>query len=298
MEEFFYEHPKLKENILTIMAVIIAISILLVIWIYSKPFRADYTRKQDILNFLNEKSDKNIDKDTINDYNFYKNLMLQGENWNITPIIRDYFHKLEMASIYKYRQGNMTEELNIDTYTEQPNDLITYEYLPEDISYYINRVPLYKEQDIKQGTIVNEIKQELEKIFDHRNPYNSVNADWFLTEKTLQYAKKVSENEYCINLPYDTICSYVPVNCYRLNRTYTNVEILQKRGKIYDIQLTYIDNDTNTQGTVKTELQFNNLNGNWLNRKDMTINLYNTIFKFNEAIIGLYQSNPIADNKY
>lgn len=296
MEQFFYEHPKAKERILMAIAFIVAICILIIIWIYSKPIRADYTRKQDILNFLNEKSTKNISSETINDYYLYKNLVSKNEDWDITPLIRDYFHKLEMAAIYKYRKGNINDEVLIETYMEQPNDLITYEYLPQDISYYINLVPTYKETEIRNALIVSELKEELEKIFDHRSP-NSVNVDWYLTNDSLKYAKKVSENEWCINLPYGTICSYVPVNCSKIDRKYTNVEVLEKRGNTYNIQLTYIDNQTKAQGTLKTELQFKNINGKWSNKKDMTINLYNTIFKFNEAIIGLYQSNPISDNK-
>ena len=286
-EIFKEEHPQLYKNLQTGIGIFCGILILVILFIFSKPFRADFTRKSDILNFLNYQKTNNICKETINEYKELLAMTKTQEKWDISPIINDYIYKIEQVTKYieKYGKSHGKNIFSVDTQTIN-EDNINFGYLDNDLSYLISILSDYN--DLPQSKdIVYSLMDQLEEIFIHESSFTY--KGWYITEEIAnKHGNKIQDNQWLLKLPYEVYANFKLSNVQKLNRKYTDVSYKTQNGNKFDIELTYKDLLTNSIEKVNTVLEFPNYYKGGLNKKDIKLVLYNTLFKFGNAEFSLY----------
>ena len=201
-----------------IKKLIIAFSILILIALgifVGRPMLHKMTREQDILNYLNRKSTRNISKKAIRERD-YENEVDPNKEWDITILVSDYIRK--MNALIKAKAKNwdrpfvdkeeMGEHLQINTRTGIKLDGMTahgYDYAldaitPEEVAMYNN------------GTFNDYLVKKLEEILIHKS--DDMNKEWYVQSKEI----------FTTILPFETIFGYWPEEIKKFNYEFSNIE--------------------------------------------------------------------------
>lgn len=279
----------------TVLGVVIGLGLLIGIWFFTGPIRADFSRKSDIINFLNKKSINNISEETLKEAERVMNAE-EIQEFDISPLVSDYLYKVEQSSIYVSNQGTnlKVQEFNInnrwDTYKKDPSGNMNFTYLLDDCQFMFYLFTDRELDKVKEGTFLNTLVGKLEKILDHRDP--NMTKGWYINKDICEkIGKKLKEGQYIINLPYDCYINITfPTVTYYL-RTFTDVSLSNKgsKNKKYELNLTYDDGSTDI---CNTYMSFDHQD-NWWHSKDMTIALQGVLYKYNEGTCLFY-----ADGQY
>ena len=234
-----------------IKKLIIAFSILILIALgifVGRPMLHKMTREQDILNYLNRKSTRNISKKAIRERD-YENEVDPNKEWDITILVSDYIRK--MNALIKAKAKNwdrpfvdkeeMGEHLQINTRTGIKLDGMTahgYDYAldaitPEEVAMYNN------------GTFNDYLVKKLEEILIHKS--DDMNKEWYVK----------SDKMIDVWLPFKTSFGYLPERIKKFNYEYSNIEYYYDyEGNHYKYNIDYkIDRtDRDTGITERTEV--------------------------------------------
>ena len=234
-----------------IKKLIIAFSILILIALgifVGRPMLHKMTREQDILNYLNRKSTRNISEKAIKERD-YENEIDTNKEWDITIMVSDYIRK--MNALVKAKAKNwsrpyvnkeeMGEHILIQTRTGINLNGLTahgYEYALRDITH--EEVAMYN-----NGTFNDYLVKKLEEFLIHKS--DDMNKEWYV-----QY-----EKHFHTELPFGTGFGYVPEKIKKFNYEYSNIEYYYDYEDNYykqniDYRIDRTDRDTGV--TKRTEV--------------------------------------------
>lgn len=259
---------------------------------FGKPFFADFTRKNDIIKFLNTGKGSNIEESCKKQYKDLEILVDSEEEWDISPVIYDYLYKLEKGFQYVQYYGNrygkdlLTVKDVQNSKTENEN--FKYVFLGQDVSWLASAIT---NEDINQPvqTFLNKVVEDLETKFIHEG--TSMTKGWKISSSYANSNEKfikLAEDQWSIELPYQCQCVFQATGTKRLPYKYIYVDLpVLTYNKRNMINLVYENTETKEQGTVQTTLEFNPKNTGRI-KKNMIIGLYGTVFTYQSASFGIY----------
>lgn len=275
----------MNKTIKTLIIIIVSVLILgVAFWLITKPIRADKTRKQDILNFLNGKSFNNISKESKDVYKEITKLE-KDETYNVSDLVVDYMSKVRQSLTFK---KNNPLEISFKVKTkvkDSSNNALVKSYLSNNCSAYLNR---FSEDDIKiAGTeqFGNKLVKELEKIITHKEKYSA--SGWFIDQDCLKNSKLVEEGSYQFDLPYETYLTYTKRKVSLTNNKFIDCSLKKLAENNYEITL-----KDDSGKTFTTYMTFDHKDS-WFHKRDMTINIYDLTAVYSPARISIYTDEPM-----
>ncbi len=270
----------MENNTKNIIAFFVGFAIIFSLgFIASKPIRADKTRKQDILNFINGKSTKNIDRDTVK---VYKEIT-KDENveYDISDMVSDYILKIEKTVKAVYLSNTQVKFSVDNNIVDSSSISLSKSYLSTNCTPYIEQITNEDKKDYKDGVFSKKLVEKLEKILKHKS--TNMMHGWFINDTVLSNAQKVSNNKFLIELPFKVYITFTKkiVNKNTVKMTKCSLSKPFPEKEEYKVILTDENNKEYT-----TYLTFNRKD--WFHKRDMTINIFGITSIYEPAKVTMY----------